>query len=454
MSESAPVIGPATPQMSRLGFWLTLLCVTLLGYALAGKGFAYIGMPPLFIGEVALLCGLVPFIIDGCWYQTLRTPCIWFLGLLGVWGAMRTIPYVSSQGFDALRDAALWAYGAFAVLVLSHLRAHPKRLASLVHAYRFLPPLLLCVVPIVWVVTRVFPRAEVPRWPWADVQIIESKGGDILVHCAGILCYWVSGLGGRVRPIWLIPLAGTVVLVGTYDRAGLLSFLVVFAYCMFLKPRNQLLWRQILMGLAAVFLLAVTNIQIQMPGREREISFRQLMSNVTSTVSSSAAGDLDATKEWRLNWWTDVIDYTFHGPYFWQGKGFGANLADEDHYQVEEDNSLRNPHNGHLAMLARAGVPGLALWLLVQLSWAFTILGGFVASYRLKQLRWQQLFMCLMGYWLAFMINASFDVYLEGPMGGIWYWTVYGFGLAAVAIRRSHPEVLDVLDAKPVEGGP
>jgi len=98
-----------------------------------------------------------------------------------------------------------------------------------------------------------------------------------------------------------------------------------------------------------------------------------------------------------------------------------------------------------LAMLARAGVPGLSLWLFVHLSWAAAVLGAYIRSRRLGDQRWSELFLFLLGYWIAFMMNATFDVYLEGPMGGIWYWTVYGVGLAAMAIHRQHPAILDQL---------
>ena len=45
-------------QLPRLA--LSFLGVCLLGYALLGKAFAYVGVPPLFVGEMALgLCLLV-----------------------------------------------------------------------------------------------------------------------------------------------------------------------------------------------------------------------------------------------------------------------------------------------------------------------------------------------------------------------------------------------------------
>jgi hypothetical protein len=34
------------------------------------------------------------------------------------------------------------------------------------------------------------------------------------------------------------------------------------------------------------------------------------------------------------------------------------------------------------------------------------------------------------------MVNATFDVYLEGPQGGIWFWCVFGFGIALMEVQR------------------
>jgi O-antigen ligase len=235
-----------------------------------------------------------------------------------------------------------------------------------------------------------------------------------------------------------------VLLVGAYDRAGLLAFLAVFAVCSFLRPHDRSLWRLAGMALAGVMLLAVSGVRVKMPGREREISFVQLVENVGSVVGSSRAGDLDDTKEWRLEWWGDIYRYTVEGEHFWAGKGFGVNLADDDGYQVEEDGSLRNPHNGHLTMLARGGVPGLCLWALAQLSWAWAVFGAYLHSERARERRWAGLFLFLLAYWLAFMVNTTFDVFLEGPMGGVWFWVLYGVGLAALWAYRHKPAALAV----------
>jgi hypothetical protein len=450
---------PATSRATRLTGpsrwgWLTFLCLNLLGYALLGRGWAHMGISPVFVGELVLFCGVVSFLLLGRWRGILDIPVVWFLLLLQAWGAYRTLPYLSTHGAEALRDAVIWGYSAFAFIVLGAIQAQPRMLAVLLTWYKKFALIFLICIPFVWFTARVYPRPVIPHLPWADVAVIHPKAGDILVHAAGILAFWVAGFGGVISLVWVLLLTFSVVMVGTFDRAGLVSFLTAFAVCFFLRPRDRCLWRLAATAVCGLLLFAVSNVRVQMPQREREVSFDQVIANVTSTVSSSRAGDLDGTKEWRLEWWRDILKYTLHGKYWWDGKGFGINLADDDGYQVEEDSSLRHPHNGHLTMLARAGVPGFLLWGLVQLSWAGSLFGGYLRSQKAGDRRWASVFLFLLAYWLAFMINATFDVFLEGPMGGIWFWTVYGVGLAAVWLYKHHPAVLDGLPFEPAQGVP
>jgi hypothetical protein len=47
----------------------------------------------------------------------------------------------------------------------------------------------------------------------------------------------------------------------------------------------------------------------------------------------------------------------------------------------------------------------------------------------------------LLAIWLAMMTNTSFDVYLEGPQGGIWFWSVVGFALALCRVGAADASV-------------
>ncbi len=65
--------------------WLYLLMLNLFGYAVFGKGWAYLGYPPVFIGELLLLCGLMVVFLSGRWSLFFQS---WLLGpiyLLAIW---------------------------------------------------------------------------------------------------------------------------------------------------------------------------------------------------------------------------------------------------------------------------------------------------------------------------------------------------------------------------------
>jgi hypothetical protein len=41
------------------------------------------------------------------------------------------------------------------------------------------------------------------------------------------------------------------------------------------------------------------------------------------------------------------------------------------------------------------------------------------------------------------MTVTSFEVVIEGHQGGIWLWTMYRVGLAAMRIHKYYPQLLD-----------
>jgi O-antigen ligase len=279
-----------------------------------------------------------------------------------------------------------------------------------------------------------------PRVPGTDVPLLHAKSGDILVHLAGIGGF-LLGSPRRIGFKWPLLLAFVFALTGVRSRGGLLAFALGLGVVAFSRPLARRLWIGTAASMIGVLLILSADPGISLGGRD--LSPRQLLANVTSTFSPTGAIALDGPREWRLEWWSEIIEYTVTGPRFWTGKGFGVNLATADGFDVDAERTLRSPHNGHLTMLARAGVPGFVLWILVQLSWLCQLLRRYRASRRAGQRRWSQLFLFLIAYWLAFLVNASFDVSLEGPMAGIWFWTLFGVGLAAARIHHRCPAVLE-----------
>ncbi len=416
--------------------WLAALCVLLLGYALFGKGFAYLGVAPLFVGEIVLLSGIYVFLRQG-WKYVIICPTVWPLLALAVWGLLTTLPHVSEYGLDSIRDAMIWGYAAFAFLIMGVLLREPEELQLLIERYSTFAMIFVLAIPGTYVVSQL---ELVPNWPWANVSMIDVKVGDVLVHLSGVFAFWVSGLGGRVNKGWFVLLLASVAVMGAASRGGLVAFILVFGICLFYRPFERILWATMVTGICGLLFLAVIDLRLEVPGKDREFSAEQIVESVTSVFESSSDKGLDSTKQWRINWWTDIVNYTWNGDYFWQGKGFGINLADADGYQgTEWEGLLRSPHNGHLTMLARAGVPGFLLWIFPQLLWLMLIVRDSLRSLAQGDQKWNSLFVFLLAYWAAFVTRATFDVYFEGPVGGIWFWTVYGVGLSAMVIYRYCP---------------
>ena len=196
---------------------------------------------------------------------------------------------------------------------------------------------------------------------------------------------------------------------------------------------------------AVVLMLVTFDVSIDI-GDARKISPSQIAENAVSISNDHSSGTLEGSRTWRLMWWNRILGYTVHGDYFWTGKGFGINLADADGFQVYSDHTLRSPHNGHLTILARSGVPGFALWALLQLGFAAALVRATLRAYRRKQDWWARLNVWILAYWLACVVNGGFDVFLEGPQGGIWFWSIMGFGMAALITQRT--TVVDVSTAQ------
>jgi hypothetical protein len=174
---------------------------------------------------------------------------------------------------------------------------------------------------------------------------------------------------------------------------------------------------------------------------ERPVSAHQIVENAKSIIGQSGH-QTEGTKQWRLNWWDVIINDTLYGPSFWAGRGFGINLAYADGFAETGDARnprppTRSPHNAHMTVLARAGVPGVVLWLLVLASWAGTMMRAMLAARACGREQWARLFLFVICYVMAIVINATFDVTLEGPMQGVWFWSLFGFGIGSVMVYRA-----------------
>jgi O-antigen ligase len=453
MAVLIPVLGFACGLVvaSRLRrIWLVSLAILLIGYAFLGKGFAYVGVPPLFVGEAVLALGMLAIAVGNGVGMTLRSPLAWLWVAFALDGLLCTAPYVGIFGMSAVRDAAAWGYGLFALLAAGSL-ARSAWLSRIPAWYGRMLPWLLYWLPAAILIQQLAGRA-IPRVPGSGMPLLNLKSGDTAVHLAGASSFLLLGLHLQVTDrrssaarkewiLWLVWLVG-VALTGSASRAGLLSIVAASVVVLWLRPSSVSKLGKVTMIVTTILVVSFAfNIQFNIGAKSgRTIGPDQIIANIRSAFGGESEGDeeaLQGTRSWRLKWWGDIVNYTILGNHFWTGKGYGINLADDDGFQgTAWEGKLRNPHSVHLMILARSGVPGLALWLALQLGFAIGLTRAYLRARHLKQEWWALVNLWILAYWTAFLVNASFDVYLEGPQGGIWFWSLMGFGIALVEYQR------------------
>lgn len=433
--------GPAADRRAT-DRYLPILALGFAGYVVLGKSFAYLGVPPLFVGEMLFALGLLAFLASGCTTALLTTVPALSAALLMGWVLLRTLQGIGTYGVDALRDGAVALYGGFAFIVAALIVERPIRIAQIMGYFRTQARVLIPIAIVLYLIARFF-FASIPKLPGQNVEIISVRSGELAAHLCGALVLVIVGLC-KVSRTWLVIALGAALLIASQSRGGMLALLLPLLMVMVLTGQVGRL-ATITAALTVVMLVAYAiDFEIDLPRGERPISAAAVVENLASVTGSSDANNLDGTKQWRLGWWQAIRNYTVHGPYFWTGKGFGMNLAEADGFVVGLERggpTVRSPHSVHMTYLARGGVPGLALWLLTIGSWTIALLRAAHLAWRRGDLDWARYFVFLVCYFASIVIDASFDVALEGPMLGIPFWILFGIGFGSLMVYRAWPAV-------------
>ena len=208
--------------------------------------------------------------------------------------------------------------------------------------------------------------------------------------------------------------------IAAYNRAGMVSYLVgllvfLFVYRKRFTGAAVFSYLKVIPFVLVIVLGSYINTKVDENFQGRTVGIEQLKMNITSIFSTDTGGSLSNNKIWRLAWWYKIITDALVPKNALIGKGVGENLALVNDIQVEND-SLRAPHNFHLNILARFGFVFLFIW--------FWWIGMHMKNIRASNGNEFNVMVLVM--MMAFLVNASFDVYLEGPMGAFPFWTWLG----------------------------
>ena len=433
-------------------FVLTLLFI-LLGYMYLGKGFAYLHIPigfPLYVGEIVLGFGLLAAALrPGMLINALSTTPGKIYACFFTWGMIRTLPYINRFGITAGRDSALYYYGIFMLLVYGVIRKR-RQIIRITVLYAKPASLYVFWVPVAFFLYN-FARDYLPRIPGTDLSILIFKY-DIVIHLTGAIAFFALFSGvftkKKVRKrnvLWyILAVLSCILMMG---RSSYLTLICGFTVMVFLNGIKKSI-RPL-----AGFILAITLLFLIIPNITSPYLMSEISPEVVVGLTKSIFTDVDdprfrqGTKVWRLMWWKMIIDETVFGPYFWTGRGFGENLADVHGFLSSDPEKLvrplRSPHNSHMTVLSRMGVPGFLLWIIFHAVLVKRFYSGWRRARRAGDRFLQGVFAWVLCFWVAFMVNSMFDMTFEGPHGAIWFWSVMGLGLAVnkKSIRNSESDV-------------
>ena len=319
---------------------------------------------------------------------------------------------------NVLRDSLAFQYAWFAFIIYFLKIEYDFIWHKIIQIYKWVPLVLFLNFFLFYFVFLYLPPINI----FGNQNIIIYKNGDKSVHLliSTILMFLYADKYSRK---WLI--ANTILIVINFlillafTRSGSVAYIfALFSFFFFSKEKilNESL-RKILKYVPIIMVIGMglfVAIDIQEDAQGRTISLSQITDNFSSIVSTNIDGNLAENKVWRLIWWAKLVNESFTLPHFFVGKGLGMSLAGND--IVNTDDNLRSPHNFHLTILARFGY-------IVFITWIIWLVSLFKPLFT-RKLTGKTL--AITSTLLAFIINGSFDVFFEGPMGAFPFWTFVG----------------------------
>ena len=394
--------------------YLRAYLLVMILYVFLNKGIAY-----TYLVEALWLFGILLLLmhrkkVELVWNKTTKL-ILFFLAISGIYILRGFAKY---DIINLIRDSFIFQYGWFVFILFLFKEKLEIIWETLFFIYKWFP-----FVALLNFILQYFVAFFETVTPFGGIPILLYKNGDMgvqLLISTLLLLYSFENKTLKWRVLLSLVIALDFLILASYSRSGIVAFLASMLCFIYFNKDIQLQSRvRLLIKYLPIILLIVMPIYINIKVAENFQGRSVGMEQIKNNFSSILGGTTDATSEnnvvWRLVWWAKIIDYSLSSPNFFVGKGLGMNLATDDDI-ITLDDSLRSPHNFHLNIMSRFGVLLFMIWMyfLIQL----------LKPLFKKQLQGKRLLIgCIL---LAFLINASFDVFLEGPMGAFPFWTFVG----------------------------
>jgi hypothetical protein len=415
----------------RLPWWVVLLLAYLAGITIIGKGPTYLGIPPLFWGEITMVLSLLliaPWVKGTLLLRQNRAIAVAIVAFMAL-GAVETAVSFPAWRLNALRDAAVWYYASFFFVGLG--LAAKEKYAD--RAWWWLR--MFWMVSLVWNTADLLMHQKLsqsgPVIPWRGVHLFfnstHEAGENLALGAIIVLCTTTL----RNKPIWrlvLVPIALLglglfAIQQGRGMRLGIATGVLIASTFIFApRWRPRLSTRLVTLSAVAVPLIAL--VLLMYPNKFTTIA------NL-DRFEEADPSDPVGTANWRVIWWGSLYDAVMKtNPAFGLGFGESLHLYHPLLWSLQDDFVVRSPHNFNVTVFARMGFSGLAAWAailvigigsLVRRTWVGIARGQpYNPDRRDEMAFWILMLVCT-------VVNSSFGVLMEGPVLGIWFWFALGF---------------------------
>jgi hypothetical protein len=404
--------------------WSSIVGFLIVGYFCTQKAFAYLGVPPLFVGEavLAMFLFLKPRVALGTWAASLlrQSPLNAFgLALLafvsyGAWQAARGViggaPFFYTMKFFIFNYYPLYLFlGIWVGLQTPDFLPKLVRVVAWVHG----------IYGLLWITVLGHAPVYLPGQEWS----IFGWPGGAPAAILGVLCF-----ARNLRAVWPVLALNLAVTLFVQQRAqwlGLAAGALVWA---FLARR---LGQAGTMAVAALAVLGTIELAgFQLSGDRGAISLGSTLAQALAPIDAELARKFSPDSErhsvtatWRERWWEQIwlsVHSTPKLEAFGHGYGFDLfALAPED-VRAGQSAEVRTPHSVFFYALGYTGWVGVAIFTVFQM----TILSLLWRSFRLTG---QPVGVV---WWAMGIAMAFFEASFDTPYKAIPFYLLIGLSIA------------------------
>jgi hypothetical protein len=406
--------------------WQRISGLLVVGYLSMSKSFAYLGIPPFFIGEIVLATFVLlkPRVVLGTWAASLlRASPLNALGLAllafmayGVWQVGRG----ALGGSDLIYTLKFFIFNYYTLYLFLGIwigLQAPECLPKLVRS--------LAWVNGIYGLLYIAALRHVPvEMPGSSVALFGVPSGGA-VAIVGLLCF-----ERNLRAVWPALALNIIVTLAWQVRAEWLGVALGILTWGLLTRRLGRVVGIAMAGLAVIGMIELADIKLV--GRTGGgVSLSETLARAVAPIDLKLARQLSpnaenhaSTADWRELWWEQIWLSVHSKPMleaFGHGYGFDLfGLAPDDVRGGQEEWDVRTPHSVFYYALGYTGWVGVALFTILQV----TILRLLWRAFRLAA---QPAGVVL---WVVGMAMAFFEGSFDTPYRAIPFYLLVGMGIA------------------------